>query len=150
MRESMGFIAHPLQQAQRRAVARQAQRFRAAGKVDFLIFLSQSNEGDVGRANRARCRDCGTQLAASTVDHGQIGYRQLFVDATLEVAADDFSHRSKVIIAPIAPDTEATVLALLRFGVDEHDRAAHDFSALQVRIVKQTMTRGKTFNSRAS
>src|SRR5690606_22202735 len=121
--EPVRLVAGSLQQPQCRTRAWQAQRRRAADKVDLLLALRQGTQGDAARARSLDRRGRRAELPLAAVDHRQVREWQPFFDPAPEVPTHDLRHRPEVVVPPIAPDLEAAVLRLLRFAVLEDDGA---------------------------
>src|SRR5690606_33156592 len=136
VREPVRLVADALQQPERVARAGQAQRVRAAGKVDFLLPLGQRDQGEVVRSRLVGCGLRHRELPLPAIDHRKLGERLPFLDPPAQIPPYDFLHRAEVIIAPVAAHLEAPVLVLVRCTVLERDAARDDLRALHVRDVE--------------
>ena len=156
-REPVRLVAHPLQQVEALAGARQDHRVGVAGQPHLLEPLGQPAERDVVDAELLQRRARRLDLRGAAVDDHQVGRvgeaprpAGLGVagrgwsgsgpprDRSLEIAAEpsrdhlvDAAHVVGAVLAH-GPDREAAVLRLARQAVLEHDHRGHDVGALQV------------------
>jgi hypothetical protein len=66
-------IAHPLQELQRAALVRQAERLLLARPVDLLEFLGQADRRDVAQPQLLQLHARRAKLAFAAVDEDEVG-----------------------------------------------------------------------------
>src|SRR5207302_2865911 len=108
----MRLVAGALQQLERRAAARQAERLPLTRLVDLLLALGETHDRQLLQAGTPRRVERRAQLPLAAVDDHEIGERLPFGAAPAEVACHDFVHGREIVLRG-APDPEATVLGLL-------------------------------------
>src|SRR5262249_21132916 len=79
LREPVRFVAHILQQPQRRRVPAHTQRLGVAGAVDFLFALGEGDKARRLLAEHAEDLQRGVELALAAVNQEDIGEDLLLV-----------------------------------------------------------------------
>ena len=100
--------------------------FFAFGQTDHWNFQSNLFERLEDRRN----------LSESTVDHQQVGNRQLVGQAAGEASHQGLFHRGVIVRAIQTFDLEAAVFTFAGASTFEHDHARNDVAAEQIRVVE--------------
>src|SRR5687767_11493768 len=72
IRETVRFVANPLEQAQRSGIRRQNQRQRAPGAVNFLVLFRQTDDRQVMQPEPLEFATGRGKLSFATVDDDQV------------------------------------------------------------------------------
>ena len=70
--EAVGLVADALEQLERAAVVRQADRLASAGNEDFLMLLGEADDRQVVQAERAQFLHSHAELALAAIDDDEI------------------------------------------------------------------------------
>ena len=130
----MGLVAQALECPERRAAAREPERRPPSRTISSSRLASPiSGTGAVPMRSRPRAR--GAHLADPTVDHDQVGPRQLVGLDPRPVALDRLADHREVVRARLA-DAHATVERLARHAVLARDHRGHGALGAEVRDVE--------------
>ena len=107
--ESVGFVAHVLEQSQCEGIAAQADGFFLAGEEDFFVLFGQGDQDRGSQIAVAKGGQSGIELAFSAIDHEQIGEGFFLVGHPTESSCDDFVDRAVIVDAFDSLDFVAAV-----------------------------------------
>jgi hypothetical protein len=130
----MGLVAQALECPERRAAAREPER-RPALAHDLLLALGEPDQRHRRGADAIEAHARGAHLADPTVDHDQVGPRQLVGLDPRPVALDRLADHREVVRARLA-DANATVERLPRHAVLARDHRGHGALGAEVRDVE--------------
>src|ERR1051326_7386675 len=131
----MRLVAGALEQAERRAAARQPQWIAVARQIDLFFSFGETHDRQPLLSLLLRRLDRRGQLSLPAVDHDQIGNLFLLGDAPRQEPPDDLFHGREVVDAFYPLDAIAAVLRLARPAALEPDQRADGVPALIVRNV---------------
>ena len=108
---------------------REIQRRAGVGEDDRLVFLREADERRRLEIEGDEGFERGADLAATAVDHDEIGQWFALVAEAAVAAADDFLHRAEIIVTHEAFDLETAVVVLVGAAVGKRDHRGDDEGA---------------------
>src|SRR5688500_10253552 len=127
----MRFVARLLKQAERWRASCEAKRLTPSNQEDFFIALREANGGKRTQPERVERRPRRRQLSLAAIDDNEIGKVLLLLKPPLEIARDDFAHRSEVVSPLHCLHAELAILGAARPAVIEPDHGSDGIRALR-------------------
>jgi len=134
--KTVRLVAHPLQQAQSRAVAANETGIGLARHKDLIQPFGERCDRLGVNAQGRECLQRRIELALAPVNENQIGERLPFPLQAAVAAAHRLAHHREIIGCGFGADAEVPVVAAVRLAVDKTDHRSDRVSALNVGDIK--------------